>query len=148
MIDELVPVEDAEFNEQRLEELAGRFATVRVFLPPMMRTVDSGPVARRCGGAGGDGDLGLAVDDEVEDCPRSWLDARQGRPRSHRRRAGSASSTGKGDRRRRWTGPPTRCACSSSSIGISSTATSSPRIPRGGVTRAPNCCREGVGAGP
>jgi len=45
VIDELVPVDDAELNEQRLEELAGRLATVRVFLPPMMRTVVFGATA-------------------------------------------------------------------------------------------------------
>jgi hypothetical protein len=41
-IDELVPQADPEFDEQRLEELAGRFATVRMFLPAMMRSVDFG----------------------------------------------------------------------------------------------------------
>ncbi|WP_280486413.1 Tn3 family transposase [Nocardia cyriacigeorgica] len=41
-IDELVPQADPEFDEQRLEELAGRFATVRSFLPAMMRTIDFG----------------------------------------------------------------------------------------------------------
>ncbi|WP_429423535.1 Tn3 family transposase [Nocardia sp. GAS34] len=45
VIDELVPVDDAELNEQRLEELAGRLATVRVFLPRMMRTVVFGATA-------------------------------------------------------------------------------------------------------
>jgi hypothetical protein len=39
VIGELVPVDDAELNGQRLQELAGRLATVRVFLPLMMRTV-------------------------------------------------------------------------------------------------------------
>ncbi|ORI20697.1 Tn3 family transposase [Rhodococcus sp. 1168] len=41
-IDELVPQADPEFDSQRLEELAGRFSTVRAFLPPMMRTIDFG----------------------------------------------------------------------------------------------------------
>ena len=41
-IDELVPQADPEFDDQRLEELAGRFATVRSFLPAMMRTIDFG----------------------------------------------------------------------------------------------------------
>jgi TnpA family transposase len=45
VIDELVPVDDAELNGQRLEELAGRLATVRVFLPLMMRTVVFGAAA-------------------------------------------------------------------------------------------------------
>ncbi|MFI6368334.1 DUF4158 domain-containing protein [Nocardia sp. NPDC050630] len=44
-IDELVPVDDAELDGQRLEELAGRLATVRTFLPPMMRTVEFGATA-------------------------------------------------------------------------------------------------------
>ena len=42
VIDELVPAGDAELNGQRLEELAGRLATVRPFLPLMMRTVEFG----------------------------------------------------------------------------------------------------------
>ncbi|WP_083881026.1 DUF4158 domain-containing protein [Nocardia araoensis] len=43
-IDELVPQADPEFDCQRLEELAGRFATVRAFLPAMMRHIDFGAV--------------------------------------------------------------------------------------------------------
>jgi hypothetical protein len=39
VIDELVPVDDGQLNGQRLQELAGRLATVRVFLPLMMRTL-------------------------------------------------------------------------------------------------------------
>lgn len=42
VIDELVPVDDAELNGQRLEELSGRLATVRIFLPSMMGTVEFG----------------------------------------------------------------------------------------------------------
>ena len=45
VIDDLVPVDDAELNGQRLQELAGRLATVRVFLPLMMRTVVFGATA-------------------------------------------------------------------------------------------------------
>ena len=45
VIDELVPAGDAELNGQRLEELAGRLATVRPFLPLMMRTVEFGATA-------------------------------------------------------------------------------------------------------
>ncbi len=41
-IDELVPADDAELAGQRLEELAGRLATVRPFLPLMMKTVGFG----------------------------------------------------------------------------------------------------------
>ncbi|WP_280457700.1 hypothetical protein, partial [Nocardia carnea] len=36
-LDELVPPGDAELDGQRAEELAGRFATVRPFLPRLMR---------------------------------------------------------------------------------------------------------------
>ncbi|QHE73143.1 Tn3 family transposase [Rhodococcus sp. WAY2] len=45
VIDELVPANDAELNGQRLEELAGRLATVRPFLPLMMRTIEFGATA-------------------------------------------------------------------------------------------------------
>ncbi|MFQ6329849.1 Tn3 family transposase [Nocardia sp. CWNU-33] len=38
-IEELVPAGDAELDGQRMEELAGRFATVRPFLPRLMRTI-------------------------------------------------------------------------------------------------------------
>jgi hypothetical protein len=50
VIDELVPVDDAELNGQRLEELSGRLATVRIFLPSMMGTVEFGatPMVSRC----------------------------------------------------------------------------------------------------
>ncbi|WP_141810893.1 hypothetical protein [Nocardia bhagyanarayanae] len=44
-IDELVPQADPEYDSQRLEELAGRFSTVRSFLPVMMRTIEFGPLA-------------------------------------------------------------------------------------------------------
>ncbi|MFH5227597.1 DUF4158 domain-containing protein [Antrihabitans spumae] len=45
VIDELVPAGDAELNGRRLEELAGRLATVRPFLPLMMRTIEFGATA-------------------------------------------------------------------------------------------------------
>jgi hypothetical protein len=41
-IDELVPPTDAELDGQRMEELAGRLATVRPFLPLLMETVEFG----------------------------------------------------------------------------------------------------------
>ncbi|MEG8184606.1 transposase [Nocardia terpenica] len=41
-IDELAPQADPQFDSQRLEELADRFATVRAFLPALMRTIDFG----------------------------------------------------------------------------------------------------------
>ncbi|MEZ2390695.1 Tn3 family transposase [bacterium RCC_150] len=44
-IEELVPVGDAELDGQRFEELAGRFATVRPFLPMLMDTVEFGAVS-------------------------------------------------------------------------------------------------------
>ncbi|MER7645583.1 DUF4158 domain-containing protein, partial [Streptomyces sp. NPDC126522] len=76
VIDELVPVDDVELNEQRLEELAGRLATVRVFLPPMMRTVVFGATA--------DGAAVLAAMKTLAELmsaksklSASWLDARQ-----------------------------------------------------------------------
>lgn len=77
-IDELVPQADPEFDEQRLEELAGRFSTVRSFLPTMMRTIDFG--------ATGDGKPVLAALDNLADMispqrtrglPARWLDARR-----------------------------------------------------------------------
>lgn len=42
VIDELVPASDAELDGQRLQELAGRLATVRPFLPVLMKTVEFG----------------------------------------------------------------------------------------------------------
>jgi hypothetical protein len=47
VIDELIPVDDAELNGQRLEELSGRLATVRIFLPSMMGTVEFGATSDR-----------------------------------------------------------------------------------------------------
>lgn len=41
-IDDLVPAADTEMDSQRLEELAGRVNTVRMFAPALMRTVDFG----------------------------------------------------------------------------------------------------------
>ncbi|WP_227833878.1 Tn3 family transposase [Nocardia macrotermitis] len=77
-IDELVPQADPEFDSQRLEELAGRFATVRVFLPAMMRHIEFGAV--------GDGVPVLKAMRELADLlapqrgrglPARWLDARR-----------------------------------------------------------------------
>jgi hypothetical protein len=77
-IDELVPQADPEFDEQRLEELAGRFATVRSFLPAMMRTIDFG--------ATGDAQPVLKTMYTLADLispqrnrglPARWLDARR-----------------------------------------------------------------------
>ena len=45
VIDELVPVDDAELDGQRLAGAGGAFGTVRVFLPLMMRTVVFGATA-------------------------------------------------------------------------------------------------------
>jgi hypothetical protein len=42
VIEELVPPTDAELDGQRMEELAGRLATVRPFLPLLMETVALG----------------------------------------------------------------------------------------------------------
>ena len=76
VIDELVPVDDAELNGQRLEELSGRLATVRVFLPSMMGTVEFGATS--------DGAPVLAAMKTLAELmtaktklPASWLDARK-----------------------------------------------------------------------
>ncbi len=137
VIDELVPVDDAELNEQRLEELAGRLATVRVFLPPMMRTVVFGATADGAAVLAAMNSLGELMSTKSK-LPASWLDARQV---DHDLIGGGWKrwSTGKADRMKRSTVPPTRCVCSSNSIGISSTATSSPRTRRAGATREPSC---------
>jgi Domain of unknown function (DUF4158) len=76
VIDELVPVDDAELNEQRLEELAGRLATVRVFLPPMMRTVVFGATADGAAVLAAMNSLGELMSTKSK-LPASWLDARQ-----------------------------------------------------------------------
>ena len=75
-IDELVPPTDAELDGQRMEELAGRLATVRPFLPLLMETVEFG--------ATGDGVAVLAA-------MRTRLAAagvRAGPPGRHRRSGG------------------------------------------------------------
>jgi len=76
VIDELVPADDAELNGQRLEELAGRLATVRPFLPLMMRTIEFGATA--------DGAPVLKAMKTLADLlttktklPATWLDARK-----------------------------------------------------------------------
>ncbi|MFE2960956.1 hypothetical protein [Nocardia tengchongensis] len=77
-IDKLVRQADPEFDDHRLEELAGRFSTVRSFLPAMKRSVDFG--------ATGDGKPVLAAVDDLADMispqrtrglPPRWLDARR-----------------------------------------------------------------------
>lgn len=45
VITELVPAGDAELDSQHAEELAGRFATVRPFLPRLMRVISFGATA-------------------------------------------------------------------------------------------------------
>ena len=76
VIDELVPVDDAELNGQRLEELSGRLATVRIFLPSMMGTVEFGATS--------DGVPVLAAMKTLAELmtaktklPATWLDARK-----------------------------------------------------------------------
>ncbi len=77
-IDELVPQADPELDSQRLEEMAGRFATVRTFLSAMMRHVEFGAV--------GDGVAVLTAMRNLADLlatprgrglPARWLDARE-----------------------------------------------------------------------
>ena len=72
----MVPVDDAELNGQRLEELSGRLATVRIFLPSMMGTVEFGATS--------DGAPVLAAMKTLAELmtaktklPASWLDARK-----------------------------------------------------------------------
>ena len=137
VIDELVPVDDAELNEQRLEELAGRLATVRVFLPPMMRTVVFGATADGAAVLAAMKTLGELMSTKSK-LPASWLDARQvdhdligggwkrlvyreGRPDETVDRAAY-----------------TLCLLEQFHR-ISSTATSSPRTRRAGATREPSC---------
>jgi len=76
VIDELVPVDDAELDGQRLEELSGRLATVRIFLPSMMNTVEFGATI--------DGAPVLAAMKTLAELmtaksklPATWLDARK-----------------------------------------------------------------------
>ncbi|MDQ2797461.1 MAG: DUF4158 domain-containing protein [Actinomycetota bacterium] len=146
VIEELVPVDDAELNGQRLQELAGRWATVRVFVPLMMRTVVFSATA--------DGAPVLAATKTLArlmaakpKLPGGYLDARKV---DHDLIGGDGKgwSTGRDGRRKRWTAPPTRCACWSSSTAISSTAASSPRRRRGGVIPAPSCSRARRGNAP
>lgn len=78
-IDELVPRADPEFDEQRLEELASRYSTVRGFLPSLMRSIDFG--------ATGEAKPVLAAMELLADMiapqrgrsplPARWLDARK-----------------------------------------------------------------------
>ncbi|WP_227999729.1 Tn3 family transposase [Nocardia australiensis] len=77
-VEELVPASDAELDGQRLEELAGRVNTVRMFLPSLMRTVEFG--------ATGDGKAVLTAMHTIADlltapCARGasvrWFDARR-----------------------------------------------------------------------
>ncbi len=76
VIDELVPVDDAELDGQRLEELSGRLATVRIFLPSVMSTVEFGATT--------DGAAVLAAMKALVELmttksklPATWLDARK-----------------------------------------------------------------------
>lgn len=141
-IDELVPQADPVCDSQRLEELANRYATVRAFLPAMMRniefgaTADAAPVLKAVAGLA---DLISPQRTGRGGLPARWLDAR----RVDRDLVGGGWQ--------RLVYPPERpeqtvdraaypCVCSSSSTGISSTATSSPNTPRNGVTRARTCC--------
>ncbi|WP_327118915.1 Tn3 family transposase [Nocardia sp. NBC_01730] len=75
-IDELVPVDDAELDGQRLEELAGRMATVRTFLPPMMRVVEFGATAEGAAVLAATKTLGELMTTKTK-LPATWLDARK-----------------------------------------------------------------------
>lgn len=76
VIDELVPVDDAELNGQRLEELAGRLATVRAFLPSMMRVVEFGATAEGAAVLAATKTLGELLTTKTK-LPATWLDARR-----------------------------------------------------------------------
>lgn len=76
VIEELVPVDDAELDGQRLEELAGRVATVRVFLPRLMKTVTFGATADGAAVLAAMTTLGEMMSTKSK-LPASWLDARQ-----------------------------------------------------------------------
>ncbi|WP_280199129.1 hypothetical protein [Nocardia cyriacigeorgica] len=142
-IDELVPQADPACDSQRLEELAGRYATVRGFLPAMLRHIDFGATADAAPVL-----KAVAALAEMISLPRTgrgglparWLDARRV---DHDLVAGAGSAwfIRRSGRRRPSIAPPTPCVCWSSFIGISSTATSSPSIPRNGVIPAHTCCR-------
>ncbi|MFI9533653.1 hypothetical protein ACIG56_10430 [Nocardia fusca] len=103
-IDELVPASDTDLDGQRLEELAGRLNTVRMFLPALMRTVDFG--------ATGEAKPVLAAMIGLADLLTN--SGRAGHRRAGSTHAastttwspvvGSASSTRRAARRRRWTG--------------------------------------------
>ena len=77
VIEELVPAADAELDGQRAEELAGRLATVRPFLPLMMRTItfsatpDGVPVLAAMR------QLGELLAAKPSKLSAAWLDARQ-----------------------------------------------------------------------
>lgn len=77
VIDELVPANDAELDGQRMQELSGRLATVRPFLPLMMSTIEFGatpdgaPVLAAMRG------LGELLAAKPGKLSARWLDARQ-----------------------------------------------------------------------
>jgi TnpA family transposase len=77
VIDELVPATDAELDGQRMQELSGRLATVRPFLPLMMSTIEFGATpdgARVLAAMRGLGELLAARPGKLS---ARWLDARQ-----------------------------------------------------------------------
>lgn len=76
VIDELVPVDDAELDGQRLEELSGRLARVRIFLPPMMGTVEFGATTGGAAVLAAMKTLAELMTTKTK-LPATWLDARK-----------------------------------------------------------------------
>lgn len=77
VIDELVPAADAELDGQRAEELAGRLATVRPFLPLMMRTIGFGSTPDGAPVLAAMRTLGELLAAKPSKLSAAWLDARQ-----------------------------------------------------------------------
>ena len=77
VIDELVPASDAELDGQRAQELAGRLATVRPFLPLMMRTIDFGATPDGAPVLAAMRKLGELLAAKPSKLSATWLDARQ-----------------------------------------------------------------------
>jgi len=77
VIDELVPASDAELDGQRAQELAGRLATVRPFLPLMMRTIDFGATPEGAPVLAAMRRLGELLAAKPSKPSAAWLDARK-----------------------------------------------------------------------
>lgn len=76
IIGELVPAGDAELDGQRAVELAGRFATVRPFLPRLMATIEFGATADGAPVLAAMRKLGQLITARSTKVGARWLDAR------------------------------------------------------------------------